>query len=385
VKNAGPLSGITVIELSTVVMGPWAAKVLADYGADVIKVEAPDGDIMRQTVPQKHAGMGAVFLNINRGKRSIVLDLKTANGRAALLKLCSKADVFVNNVRPEAMRRLGLGYDAVRAVNAKIIYVNLVGFSQAGPYAKRAAYDDLIQGACGLASLFERSGDDRPRYVPMLIVDHAVGISAVNAILAALLYRERTGIGQAIDVPMFETMAELVLSDHLGGATFEPEFGPMGYARTLTEYRRPYRTCDGYMCVLLYNEDHWVRFFTVAGEAERYARDPHLSDPAVRRENYGIAYRIVEDVIATRTSAHWLELLEKHDIPVMPMHTLETLLDDPHLTATGFFTEHTHPTEGRVRSTAIPTTWSASQLGTPGPVPTLGQHTAEILAELETY
>src|SRR5476649_2560310 len=199
---SGPLAGISVIELSTVVMGPWAAKVLADFGADVIKIEAPDGDIMRRTVPQKHDGMGAVFLNINRGKRSITLDLKTAEGRSALLKLCAKADVFVHNVRPEAMRRLGLGYDDVRAANPKIIYASLMGFSQDGPYAKRAAYDDLIQGACGLASL-----------------------------------------------------VELVLSDHLGGSTFVPAHGPMGYARTLTEYRRPYRTSDGYVSVLLYNED----------------------------------------------------------------------------------------------------------------------------------
>jgi len=365
-------------------MGPWAAHVMADYGADVIKVEAPDGDIMRRTVPQKHDGMGAVFLNINRGKRSITLDLKTAEGRSALLKLCAKADVFVHNVRPEAMRRLGLGYDDVRAANPKIIYASLMGFSQDGPYAKRAAYDDLIQGACGLASLFERSGGDRPRYVPMLIVDRAVGMSAVNAILAALLYRERTGVGQAVDVPMFETMVELVLSDHLGGSTFVPAHGPMGYQRTLTEYRRPYRTSDGYVSVLLYNEDHWVRFFTVAGEAERYANDPHLSDISIRREHYDIAYRIVEDVIASRTSAEWLTLLAENDIPVMPLHDLESLLDDPHLTATGFFGEIDHPTEGRLRTLGIPTRWSVTQPGTPGPVPVLGQHTAEILSELAT-
>jgi len=363
-------------------MGPWAAHVLADYGADVIKVESPDGDIMRQTVPERHPGMGAVFLNINRGKRSIVLDLKTPAGRTALLKLCARADVLVHNVRPEAMRRLGLAYDDVRKANAEIVYVSLVGFSQAGPYAKRAAYDDLIQGACGLASLFERSGGDRPRYVPMLVVDRAVGLSAASAILAALLYRERTGAGQAVDVPMFETMVELVLSDHLGGSTFLPPHEPMGYQRILTEYRRPYRTTDGYVCVLLYNEEHWQRFFTVAGEAERFAGDARLSDAAVRRERYDEAYRVVEEIIATRTSREWLELLETHDIPVMPMHDLESLLDDPHLTATGFFTEYDHPTEGRLRSLGVPATWSASQPGTPGPVPTLGQHTAEILREL---
>jgi crotonobetainyl-CoA:carnitine CoA-transferase CaiB-like acyl-CoA transferase len=363
-------------------MGPWAAHVLADYGADVIKVEAPDGDIMRRTVPERHAGMGSVFLNINRGKRSIVLDLKTEAGRTALLALCATADVFVHNVRPDAMRRLGLAYDDVRAVNAKIVYVSLMGFSQTGPYAKRAAYDDLIQGACGLASLFERSGGDGPRYVPMLIVDRAVGISAVNAILAALFYRERTGAGQAVDVPMFETMVELVLSDHLGGSTFEPKHGPMGYQRILTEYRRPYRTADGYVCVLLYNEEHWQRFFAVAGESERFAAEPRLSDGAVRREHYDEAYRIVEEIIAGRSSREWLELLEAHDIPVMPMHDLESLLDDPHLTATGFFSEIDHPTEGPLRSLGIPTTWSASQPGIPGPVPALGQHTTEILREL---
>ncbi|MFN2459201.1 MAG: CaiB/BaiF CoA transferase family protein [Candidatus Velthaea sp.] len=381
-NNGGPLQGIRVIELSTVVMGPWAAHVMADLGADVIKIEAPDGDIMRRTPPERHAGMGAVFLTMNRGKRSVVLDLKTPHGRDALLALCRTADVFLHNVRREAMRRLALDYGAVVAANPRIVYVSLVGYAQDGPYARRAAYDDLIQGACGLASLFERAGGDAPRYVPTLTVDRTVGISAVNAVLAALLYRERTGEGQAVDVPMYETMVELMLSDHLGGANFVPKNAPMGYQRILTPDRRPYRTSDGWVCVLLYNEAHWERFFAVAGAAERFAADERLSNRDVRRNHYDYAYGVIAELVAARSSREWLALLEAHDVPVMPLHDLESLLEDPHLVATGFIRERDHPTEGRIRSTAIPTNWSRSKPAEPGVTPALGEHTEEVLREL---
>jgi crotonobetainyl-CoA:carnitine CoA-transferase CaiB-like acyl-CoA transferase len=379
--RGGPLDGVRVLDLSSVVAGPWATHVLAGFGADVIKVEPPGGDIMRAAPPARHPGMGAEFLQMNGSKRSIVLDLKSAADRDALLALCAQADVLVHNVRPAAMRRLGLDYATVAAANPALVYVSIVGFDQDGPYAARPAYDDLVQGACGLASLFTATGDAEPRYVPSLIVDRISGLSAVNAILAALVERGRSGLGQALEVPMFETMAELVLADHLGGHSFEPAAGPFGYARILTPYRRPYRTSDGYVCVLLYNDQHWERFFTVAGRVAEYAGDPLLSDGALRRDNYDRAYRIVAEILATRTSAEWLALLEEHDIPVMPLHDLAGLMDDPQLAATAFFTTTDHPTEGTIRTMRTPTRWSRSARPSDLPAPRLGEHTATVLRE----
>ena len=267
-----PLAGIRVVDLSTVVMGPWATYILAGYGADVIKVEPPDGDVMRYAGPSRHHGMGSLFMFMNRGKRSIALDLKRPEARNALLRVCERADVFITNVRPAAMRRLGLGYDDVAAVNARIVYVDLVGYGQDGPYAAKPAYDDLIQGISGLAATFRRVGDGEPRFVPALIADRITGMNAVHAVIAALFARERSGLGQHVEVPMFETMAELVLSDHIGGHLFDPPAGDFGYNRALAPNRRPLRTLDGYVCVLLYTERHWERFFEIVGLQDRYAR-----------------------------------------------------------------------------------------------------------------
>ncbi|MDB5040024.1 MAG: CoA transferase [Candidatus Eremiobacteraeota bacterium] len=377
--RGGPLDGVRVLDLSSVVAGPWATHVLAGFGADVIKVEPPDGDIMRYAPPARHRGMGAEFVQMNGSKRSVALDLKRDADRGALLALCAHADVLVHNVRPAAMRRLRLDYDDVAAANPAIVYVSIVGFDQSGPYAARPAYDDLIQGASGLASLFPAAGGGEPRYVPSLIVDRISGLSAVNAILAALVERGRSGIGQALEVPMFETMAELVLADHLGGHTFEPPAGPFGYSRVLTPYRRPYRTSDGYVCVLLYNERHWERFFTAAGRFAEYAADPKLSDDTLRRQDYDYAYGLVAEILATRTSAEWLALLETNDIPVMPLNDIPSLVDDPQLTATAFFTTTEHPTEGTLRTMRTPTRWSRSPQTTPSPAPRLGEHTADVL------
>ena len=380
-SRGGLLDGVRVLDLTSVVAGPWATHVLAGFGADVVKVEPPQGDIMRHAPPMKHRAMGSEFVQMGGSKRSIVLDLKTESGRAALLALCARFDVLLHNVRPAAMRRLGLGYDAIAAVNPRIVYAAIVGFDQAGPYAARPAYDDLIQGASGLASLFAATGDGEPRYVPALIVDRITGLCAANAILAALLERERSGRGQALDVPMFETMAELVLADHLGGHTFEPPAGPFGYTRVLTPYRRPYRTSDGYVCVLLYNHDHWVRFFAVSGHGDAFAADPRLSDDAIRREHYDHAYRIVAEILTERTSAAWLALLEANDIPALPLHDVASLLDDPQLAATDFFVTEEHPSEGTVRTMRTPTRWSRSPAARTSPAPRLGEHTRDVLRE----
>ncbi len=375
------LAGVRIVDLTSVVMGPWATHVLADYGAEVVKVEPPEGDIMRYASAARHPAMGAIFLHGNRGKRSIVLDLKREAGRAALLRLCERADVFVHNVRRNAMERLGLAYPAIAERNPRIVYVSLAGYGRGGPYADRPAYDDLIQGASGLAALFQRAGEARPRYVPALIADRIGGMAATSAILAALYARERTGTGGALEVPMFETLVELVLSDHLGGATFEPREGPTGYARALAVNRRPHRTADGYVCLLLYTESHWERFFALAGQTQTYRADPRLSEPRVRAAHYDEAYEAVAAILATRTTAAWLQALGAADLPVMPLGDVETLLADPHLLASGFVELETHPTEGRIRSLGIPVAHGAFPPPPHRPAPRLGEQSREVLRE----
>ena len=376
-----PLAGIRVVDLSSVVMGPWATYILAGYGADVIKVESPDGDVMRYAGPSRHHGMGSLFMFMNRGKRSIALDLKRPAARDALLRVCERADVFITNVRPAAMRRLGLGYDDVAAVNARMVYVDLVGYGQNGPYAAKPAYDDLIQGISGLAATFRRVGDGEPRFVPALIADRITGMNAVHAVLAALFQRERTGVGQHVEVPMFETMAELVLSDHMGGHLFDPPAGDFGYNRALTPNRRPLRTLDGYVCVLLYTEKHWERFFEIVAQEERYRTDARLSDPDLRRREYDAAYGIVAELVATRTSAEWLAQLSAADIPVVPLEDVADLLEDAHLRATGFFSVEEHPTEGKLCAIRRPIQLGGTEPAALRPAPRLGEHGVSVLRE----
>ncbi len=377
----GPLAGIRVLDLSTVVMGPWAAHILGGYGADVIKVEPPEGDIMRNGGVAREPGMGSLFLFMNRGKRSIALDLKRPAARAALLRLCAGADVLLHNIRPAAMERLGLGYAEVAAANPRIVYASLVGFDQRGPYAARPAYDDLVQGISGLAGIFERVGGGEPRYVPALLADRITGTSAAHAVLAALFGRERTGAGQALEIPMFETMAELVLSDHLGGRLFEPPAGEVGYDRILTPNRRPFRTSDGYVCLLLYAEKQWARFFDLVGERARFDADPRLNDPAVRRTDYDYAYGVVAELIARRPTAAWLAALEAADIPAGPLHDVEDLLADEQLAATGFWKLDEDSAAGVLRTVRRPVRGSAWDDDARGPAPALNEHGPALLRE----
>lgn len=375
-----PLAGIRVLDLTTVIMGPWATYLLAGYGADVIKIEPPEGDIMRYAGPSRHRGMGPLFMFMNRGKRSVVLDLKRPAARDALLRLCENADVLITNVRPAAMERLGLGYDDVRAVNARLVYTSLVGYAQDGPYAAKPAYDDLIQGISGLAGTFERVGGE-PRFVPMLVADRITGMNAAHAIIAALFARERGAGGQYVEVPMFETMAELVLSDHLGGHLFEPPAGDFGYNRALAPNRRPFRTRDGYVCVLLYTEKQWRKFFEVVEQVERFEGDPRLSDPDTRRLDYDAAYGIVGEIIATRTSADWLAALDAADIPVAPVSDIADLLVNEQLVNGTFWEHDEHPTEDAIRNVRRPARMSASAAPELRPAPRLGEHTIEVLRE----
>ena len=378
---SGPLAGVRVIDLTTVVLGPFATQILADLGADVVKVESPEGDVLRHIAPMRNPGMGHIFLHHNRNKRSIVLDLKQPAGRDALLRLAGSGDVLIYNVRPQAMRRLRLGYEDVAAVNPRIVYVGAYGYGESGRYAGQPAYDDLIQGMVGLPWLTHAAGADRPRYVPTAITDRITGLATVNAVTSALFCRERTGKGQAVEVPMFETLAHMVLGDHMGGRTFEPPLSPARYERMLAPHRVPYATRDGYVCVLVYNDKHWRSFFKLIGREEMFESDPRFSSQEARSRNIGEVYAFVAEIMLTRTSAQWLRSLKEADIPVALLNSVDDIIDDPHLGESGFFVMTEHPTEGRLRMMASPGAWSRTQPGPLRPAPRLGEHSVEILRE----
>ena len=377
---SGPLDGVRVLDLTAVVMGPYATQLLADFGADVIKVEPPEGDIMRYAWPFRSKGMGHIYLNANRNKRGIVLDLKKPEGREACLALAKRADVLVYNIRPQAMARLKLGYEDVKAVNPRILYVGAFGYSQRGPYAAKAAYDDLIQGAAGLPWLAREAGAESPRYTPVIIADRSVGLHVANAVNAALYAREKSGKGQRVDVPMFESLLQSVLGEHLGGYTFVPQMGEGGYRRMLTPYRRPYETKDGYVCALIYNDKQWKAFFDVIGRRQMFG-DPRFSSQEERSKHYGVAYAFVAEEMKKRRTAEWIEALERADIPVQRMNSVADIVADPHLAAIGYFSTLEHPSEGRIVSMAVPSEWSASQPEYRRHAPRLGEHTREVLRE----
>ena len=377
---SGPLSGVRVLDLTSVVMGPYATQILADLGADVIKVESREGDIMRHAGPMRSKAMGHVFLNANRNKRSLVLDLKKPAGREALLALSRRADVLVYNIRPQAMARLKLSYEDVREANPRIIYVGAFGYSQRGPYAAKAAYDDLIQGASGVPWLLLASGAESPRYVPATMADRTVGLNLAVAVCAALYCRERTGKGQRVDVPMFESLLNLLMGDHLGGHTFEPPLGGPGYSRLLSKDRRPYATRDGYVCVLIYNDKQWKSFFGLIGRPEMFS-EPRFATPEARSRNVDEIYAFVAQEMKKRTTSEWLEALERADVPVQRMNSLEDILADPHLAAIGYFAGVDHPSEGRLRSMRVPSEWSETPPAYRRHAPRLGEHSREVLHE----
>ena len=377
---AGPLDGVRILDLTTVVMGPYATQILADFGADVIKVEPPEGDVMRHNAPMRSKGMGHIFMNANRNKRSVVLDLKREGAREACLAIAKNADVLVYNIRPQAMTRLKLGYDELRAVNPRILYVGAFGYSQRGPYAAKAAYDDLIQGAAGLPWLLKEAGAETPRYVPATLADRSVGLHIVNAVCAALYRREKSGTGQRIDVPMFESLLQTVMGEHMGGYTYLPQMGAPGYARMLAKERRPYETKDGHVCVLVYNDKQWRAFFELIGRPELFA-DPRYATPEARSRDFEGANALVAGEMKKRSTAQWIEALERADIPVQRMNSLSDVVEDPHLAAIEYFREVEHPSEGRIRSMAVPSEWSESAPGYRRHAPRLGEHTREILRE----
>lgn len=379
--SEGALTGVRVLDMTSVFMGPLATQQLADLGADVIKIEAPGGDSTRSLGPGGEKGMGALFLALNRNKRSVALDLKKKEARDALLQLARTADVLVYNVRPAAMERLGLGYENLRAVNPRLLYVGLVGFSQRGRYAPQAAFDDLIQAASGMSDVVARGNGSIPRYLPMAIADRLVGLYAFGIVSAALVAVSRTGRGRRIDVPMFETMLSQVLGDHLYGETFVPARGAMGYPRLLSPNRRPYATKDGHICCTVYTDANWRSFLRLIGKPELFYTDPRFATINARTRVIDELYGMVAQALLERTTAEWVEALREADIPCFPMHTVESVLHDPHLGDIGFFQEMDQPELGRIRQMKGPSEWSEGGPTIRRAAPALGSDTRSVLKE----
>ncbi len=375
----GPLDGIRVLDLTSVVLGPLATQTMGDMGADIVKIESPAGDTTRYTGPKRSADMSALYMGLNRNKRSLVLDLKQDAAKDALWRLIDSADVFLHSVRPQAMERLGFGTDAVCARNPRIVYAGIHGFRMDGPYAGRPAYDDVIQGLSGSADLMARLVGE-PRYMPTIMADKTCGLVTVNAVLAALLERERSGRGQFVEIPMFETMVAFNMADHIFGYTFDPPEGPMGYSRVLTPSRRPYKTTDGFICLLAYTDIQWVRFWEEVGRPD-LKDDPRFDSLASRADNIEVVYSLAAEFIATRSTRDWLDTLERLEIPCGEITELEDLPGDPHLQAVGFFRSEMHPTEGAITVPDTPVQFSRTPASIDRLQPNLGEHSAEILRE----
>jgi crotonobetainyl-CoA:carnitine CoA-transferase CaiB-like acyl-CoA transferase len=377
----GPLQGIRILDLTAVVVGPMATQTLADYGAEVIKVETPAGDIVRDLNGRSVTpGMSSKFLHLNRNKRSLVLDLKRPAGREALLKLAARSDVFLWNFRPSAMKRLKLAYEDLREVNPKIIYCGMFGFGRGGRYAEKAAYDTIIQGGSGVAALHQRVMGE-PRYVPIVLADRTVGAIAVQMILLALVNRYRTGEGAAIDIPMFENMTKFVLEEHMYLKIFDPPLGPTGDPRVLDPGNRPVPTRDGWISITANTNAQAFALFDLIGRPELNT-DPRFDSVAARFANVAGLYAIRNAGLKQKTTAEWLALFDEAGIPAMPCHTLDSLMEDPHLEDVGFFEKVQHPTEGTIINMALPNKATFGARAEVLPAPKIGQHSVEILREI---
>lgn len=378
--QSGPLDGIKVIDLTTVVLGPYATQMLGDMGADVVKIESPEGDNCRWIGPRRSEDCGAYFAMLNRNKRSVVLDLKQQRARDALLRLVERADVFVHNMRIGAAQRLGLDYATLSSRNPRLVYACASGFRQGSSKQEHPAFDDLIQSLSGLASL-NAGPDGAPRYVPSVVVDKLTGHMLASMIGMALFHRERTGQGQEVHVPMLETTLSFLLVEHLWGAVFnQPELG-LGYPRMLTPHRRPYATKDGHIAVIAVSDAHWRRLFEAMDRAS-LIDDPRFTTIAARSDNVDALYAVLADGMRERTTAEWLEILAALDIPCGPANTLNDLLHDDYLRETGYFQQMHHPRDGEVTITAIPARFSASPPSVRRLWPALGEHTEEVLREI---
>ena len=376
---SGPLSGLKVLELTSVVLGPWAAQIIADMGADVIKIEAPFGDSNRQLGASKNPGMAALYLSNNRNKRSLVLDLKQESARDALLAIVKDCDVFLHNNRPQVMTKLRLEYEDIKSVNENIIYCGTYGYSKDGPYGEKGALDDSIQAVSGVAALNELVLGE-PRYLPTVVADKTTAITVVYSILAALFHRERSGVGQEIEVPMFETMVSFVMAEHIWGEVFEPKLGEAGYTRLMSHHRKPYKTKDGYIAELPYMNNHWKTFCEKA-EREDLIEDERFKDLSSRVKNIDDTYSETGKILATKTTQEWLDIFAGTKVPVIVVNSLEDLFHDPHLEAVDFWKSFDHPTEGQLKMPGFPSKFSKTPASIRKHAPKLGEHSKEILAE----
>ena len=377
-KGTGPLAGVRVVDLTAMVMGPYCTQIMADMGADVIKIEPPEGDNTRYISVGPAPGMSGVFANVNRGKRSVVLDLRSEAGKTALRRLVERADVFIHSMRSSAIARLGFRYEDVAAANPAIIYTNCYGYSRRGPDRDRTAYDDTIQAECGLPHV-QRMLTGEVDYVGTILADKVAGLTALYATMMALFHRERTGDGQEVEIGMFETMASFMLVEHANGAMFTPPLGPAFYPRAVAPNRRPYPTRDGYISALIYNDKQWSAF--VQAVQPGWASDPRFATLELRARHIDTVYALLADTLEERTTQEWLDLLWGLDIPAAPLRTLDELFDDPHLNAVGLF-ETVETPHGPVRFPGVPTWFSSTPGRVAGGAPELGADTQEVLDEL---
>jgi crotonobetainyl-CoA:carnitine CoA-transferase CaiB-like acyl-CoA transferase len=392
-KATGPLKGVRIIDMTSVVFGAYATQMLGDLGADVIKVEFPGGrrgsggDIMRWAGHGQPGGpedLGPIYMTINRNKRSVLLDLRQESAARALRRLVRTADVFAASVRYEGLKRLDLDYEALRKVKPDLIYVHGAGYGAAGPYAGEPAYDDLIQSASGLADMLPRTdGDPAPRLLPTLVADKVSGLFMAQAITAALFHRQRTGEGQFVEVPMLECVTSFNLAEHFFGHVYDPPTGPWGYPRVINPLRKPYATKDGHIGLLPYTDQQWDQFFAIAGWAETLGKDPRFADYRTRAAHVRELFALVEEIVLTRTTDEWLNLLKPLQIPVVRMNRLDDLQSDAHLEAVGLFERYEHPEAGAYLSLRPPVGYSATPANIRRHPPRLGEHTAEVLAELD--
>ncbi|GAB2484207.1 CoA transferase [Comamonas humi] len=377
-----PLAGIRILDLTSVIMGPYATQMLAEYGADVVKLEPPEGDIMRNMGPHREPQMGPVYLNLNRGKRSVVLDMKQPEAHGIVARAVRHQDVFVTNMRRKALKKLGLDWETLSRHNPRLIYVFLAGFAEDGPHAGKPAYDDLIQGMAALPDLVQTATGERPGYLPINIADKTVGLFVVQTVLAALLERMASGEGQYIEVPMYETMAGFMLSDHLGAATFADEAASQaGNPRLLSRYRRPYQTADGWISTIVYTDKHWESFLLLMGDEQLWLTDERFRSMASRTQHIDAVYAYVEEQLARRDTATWVRLLAEADIPVAPVARLGGLIEELEQGGQGLIGRY-HDAQGRAYRGINPSIrWQRTPLRAGAKAPHLGEHTEQVLAE----
>jgi crotonobetainyl-CoA:carnitine CoA-transferase CaiB-like acyl-CoA transferase len=378
VKGNGPLAGVRVVDLTAMVMGPYCTQIMADMGADVIKVEPPEGDNTRYISVGPVKGMSGVFVNVNRGKRSVVLDLRADADKAALRELIARADVFIHSMRAKAIAKLGFSYEEVAALNPAIIYTNCYGYGRRGPDKDLTAYDDTIQAECGLPAI-QQMLTGEANYVGTIMADKITGLTALYATVMALFHRERTGEGQEVEVSMFETMASFMLVEHANGAMFSPPLGPAIYPRAVAPNRKPYKTSDGHIAALIYNDKQWSAF--VGAVQPPWASDPAFATLELRAHKIDTVYALIAGTLAQRTTQEWLDLFRGLDIPAAPLRTPAELFNNPHLNAVGMF-ETVDTPNGKVRFPGVPTWFSRTPGRVAGGAPQLGANTREVLGEL---